>query len=126
MQPGAFEASLTLNNFADVTFRLFPETSPDAPLDIWYAGSPAASTLVELSYTALLPDLLYKFAIDGFVPASGRAIGSGGFSGSFGVAGASLLPESEVAPVSAVPLPGAIWLFGSGLAALLLASRRRR
>lgn len=116
-EPAAFKASVLLTNFTDVTFRLFPESSPGAPLEEWFASSPGTSTPLTLNYAALEPGIVYNFTVFGLVPQTPGAIEVGAFEGSLG---------ATAPPVSAVPLPGAFWLFGSGLLTLLLGFARRR
>lgn len=117
IEPSDFEASLTLDNFTDVTFRLFPAESPGAPLHEWFANSPGGPTLVTLAYAGLVPGIEYNLTIFGSVPLSEGTLALGTFEGSLGVASAT---------VSTVPLPGAFWLFGSGLLTLLVGFARRR
>jgi hypothetical protein len=121
-EPAAFETSVTLTNFTDVTFRLFPASSPGAPLGEWFASSPGTVTPLTLNYPALLPDTVYNFSVFGSVPMTPRTLVLGGFEGTLH---ASSMPVAS-APVSVVPLPGAIWLFGSGLAMMFLGYGRRR
>jgi len=120
--PAAFAADLDLNNYSDVTMKLFPAASPGTPLQTWAASSPGATTPVLLAYAGLLPGIVYNFSIFGSVPNLPGLIQVGGFDGSLAITAAPVL----TAPVSAVPLPGAFWLFGSGLLTLLLGFARRR
>lgn len=122
-EPAAFQASLTLDNYSDVSMTLFPAATPGAPLQTWSASSPGTVTAVTLAYAGLLPGTIYGVSIFGSVPLIPGTIQTGGFEGRLGVTAAPLAP---LAPVSAVPLPGAFWLFGSGLLTLLLGFARRR
>lgn len=119
-EPVDLQANLTLDNYSGVSMTLFPAATPGAPLQTWSASSPGAVTVVTLAYAGLLPGTIYNVSIFGSVPLIPGTIQTGGFEGRLGVAAAPL------APVSAVPLPGAFWLFGSGLLTLLLAFARRR
>lgn len=120
--PAAFEANLALNNYSDVSMELFPAASPGTPLQSWAASSPGTTTPISLAYAGLLPGIVYNFSIFGSVPNLPGLIQVGGFDGSIGIKAAPV----STAPVSAVPLPGAFWLFGSGLLTLLLGFARRR
>lgn len=108
--------ALSVENMVGFSLRLFEVGSDTtiASLSVNAAGTTVVDQL--LSFSVLQPGVLYALAAAGDVFFSvGATSGSGGYSF-----------QAIVVPVAETPLPGAMWLMLSGLAALLLGASRRK
>lgn len=107
---------LSVENMVGFNLRLF-EVDTDTTLASLTVNAPGTTVSDQLlSFSVLQPGILYALAAAGdvFFPA-GETSGSGGYSF-----------QATVVPVAQTPLPGAVWLMLSGLAALLLGTSRRK
>ncbi len=93
-------------------------------------GTPAWSSVPanHTTATTMTEDLSAITSLDNQTLVLFRLVDSSGSSingGSMGTAGTDRVDNVTITGVSAVPLPAAVWLFGSGIAALAGVRRRR-